>query len=118
MKVKCRPVFSTLVKRFQSHIAFTFRVLNCIVFHPQVNMMLENDPNYPVLGLDWILGDPGTIVPAFWLDENSALDQASKDELKTAIYGPAKIALGLTIGLGIVGGLLVFAAGLFCIFKA
>lgn len=34
------------------------------------------------------------------------------------VYGPAKIALGLSIGIGMIGGLLLVLVGLFCIFKA
>ena len=91
------------------------------------------------LDLEFLESDGyGTIIPFFWVDENSKLtpDSTGKsvfcsinlpekslnylfaDELKGLLNLPANLVLGLTIAFGFIGGLVMIGAGSFLIWRA
>lgn len=85
----------------------------------QFNFAQLRDENVAPLNLDFLETDGyGTIIPFFWVDENSKLTPASTDELKGILNLPANLVLGLTITFGFIGGLAMIGAGSFFIWRA
>lgn len=57
------------------------------------------------------------LFPVLWADEGADLDQESEDKFKSMILTPINVVNGLSIGMGVVLGALLFVFGIYMAFK-
>ena len=58
------------------------------------------------------------VFPVLWADEGADLDETNADKFKDAVLKPSQLVNGLSIGLGVVVGALLFMIGVFIIAKS
>ena len=58
------------------------------------------------------------VFPVLWADEGADLDETNEKKFKDSVIKPSQIVNGLSIGLGMVLGLLLFMIGIFIILKS
>ena len=58
------------------------------------------------------------VFPVLWADEGADLDEENEKKFKDAVIKPTSIVNGLSIGLGIVFGAILFMLGVFIIARS
>ena len=58
------------------------------------------------------------VFPVLWADEGADLDETNEKKFKDSVIKPSQIVNGLSIGLGMVLGLLLFMIGIFIISRS
>ena len=58
------------------------------------------------------------VFPILWADEGADLDETNEKKFKDAVIKPSSIVNGLSIGLGIVFGAILFIIGVFIIARS
>ena len=74
-------------------------------------------PLTKVPGLELMENVPELIFPILWADETAELDDENADKFKSLVLTPTKVVDGISIGLGMVVGSILFVVGAFLLIK-
>ena len=74
-------------------------------------------PLAKVPGLALLENVPELIFPILWADETAELDEENADKFKSLVLTPTKVVDGVSIGLGMVVGSILFVLGAFMVLK-